>query len=405
MDMYERVKAAYEREAERVAQYAEREAQNQERLKHEEEQRKEKEQAEQQRQKELRIVASKVAHSLAARNIPYTLSRREYVVDRGMEYVPEPTRGWLIFEESDGQPPSPELRARSFGVLGGPKLWRWLLGPNGEIYLNGSSVLDISLRSMDQIEQGLADLAVANGLDLELFRNDDDWSLSERVAKLGDEAHAGSILDPRVDYPGSIDDRSLAGRWNVTLPGTTDDPLVGRLHQQARATRDQEYLDARRAVRTWRDAAYGLLAGLRQNLPAVVRANEHSLQPLTLGLVLSVGKGRKKRTVFEDEPTAGWWLRSWRGWGGPMNEHPVTGAYYLLYDGRLAHGEGGGVPRCSIMPDQAFLSMLRPELDRDAENARYQVAALYQAAGFYPPPLQVPDVRGHDYLWADIDNL
>jgi hypothetical protein len=50
---------------------------------------------------------------------------------------------------------------------------RWLLGADGQIYLNGGLALSPTPASMASIETGLINLAVGGGLDPELFKDDE----------------------------------------------------------------------------------------------------------------------------------------------------------------------------------------------------------------------------------------
>jgi hypothetical protein len=50
---------------------------------------------------------------------------------------------------------------------------RWLLGADGQIYLNGGLALSPTPVSMASIETGLINLAVGGGLDPELFKDDE----------------------------------------------------------------------------------------------------------------------------------------------------------------------------------------------------------------------------------------
>jgi hypothetical protein len=133
--------------------------------------------------------------------------------------------------------------------------------------------------------------------------------------------------------------------------------LVRRIHQQAQGGYDAEVCRAVAEFRAWRDAAYRLLANTRENLPAIVESSHQSLSPVFILQVREVGKGRKKTTVRETEPTVGWTLHTWPEQYGSYPPSRVTD--FLLHDGRLLRaGQIRTGMQGSLLPDSAFLKIL-----------------------------------------------
>jgi hypothetical protein len=151
MDMYERVREAYERAA-RVAEEA----------RQEDERRNAEEWARQRRETELRRQASVVACAL---------------VSHGAQGAGDPFRSWPLYQETDGLTIAEQYDLRSwhgypspYPPAHPPKVYLYELGENGELYLNGALVSGLTHATMDELERGLADLVVWYRLDPELFR-------------------------------------------------------------------------------------------------------------------------------------------------------------------------------------------------------------------------------------------
>ncbi|MCW2929170.1 MAG: hypothetical protein JWM19_132, partial [Actinomycetia bacterium] len=143
--------------------------------------------------------------------------------------------------------------------------------------------------------------------------------------------------------------------------------------------------------RTWRDAAYRLLADARENLPAIIQSSERSLQPLFIRQVREVGRGRKKTTVQEKEPTVGWGLREW----GVLGD-------YLLHDGRLLRAaKDGNETVGDPLPDDAFLRTLAQRgVGHQPDNlpVLWVFDRLFAAAGLPKPNVPAaPEYYGQGY--------
>jgi hypothetical protein len=118
------------------------------------------ERARQQREAKLRRDASRIAGALHAPSV---------------QAADGPISGWLIHEETLPRPPSPKP-GQGFAALPSQRTVRYYLSTDGRIYFNGAPIEDLTNATMDAVEQYLAEIAVKNHLDPELFRNDDAQS-------------------------------------------------------------------------------------------------------------------------------------------------------------------------------------------------------------------------------------
>lgn len=134
------------------------------------------EQARQQRETELLRAASRVADTLR---------------DHGVKAVDAPIRGWLIHRHilpPLPTPPRPKPTSpkpgQGFVTVGRSSTCRspitvqdtmvqYHLGVDGMIYLNGKPIGHPGNAEIDTVEQYLAEIAVKNHLDPELFKDDD----------------------------------------------------------------------------------------------------------------------------------------------------------------------------------------------------------------------------------------
>ena len=151
MNMYERVSEAYDRAAVDA-----------ERARQEDERRNAEERARQQRETELRRYASRFARVLTR---------------HGGQRPVGSANGWVVHEETDGRTipigdyPRYGIDPSYYHTVLPPKVYRYELAENGKIYLNGALVEGLTHETMNQIERGLANLAVWYRLDPELFRD------------------------------------------------------------------------------------------------------------------------------------------------------------------------------------------------------------------------------------------
>jgi len=152
-NMYEQVREAYERTAVDAG-----------RARQEEERRNAEERTRQQREAKLRRYASRFASALASRD---------------GQRAADSSRRWVVHEETDGHAipladyPRYGADPSWYGTVLSPRVYQYELGENGELYLNGALVEGLTHATMNQIERGLANLAVWYRLDPELFRTDD----------------------------------------------------------------------------------------------------------------------------------------------------------------------------------------------------------------------------------------
>ncbi len=186
-----------------------------------------------------------------------------------------------------------------------------------------------------------------------------------------------------------------------------DDDLARRVAQRAQAAQELQRASNLAELREWRDAVSRFLAELRRDLPAIAEKLESTLEPINIIRTEETGKGRKKRQVRISEPSAGWQIRQWSGYGGGLSDSPHTVADYLLYDGRLLRGSSGSG---TILPEHRIWEYLRmpgsiligPPKDQFA--FKELITRLYTGSGLTMP--QFPEEPPYDRfkLWDDVFN-
>ena len=134
--IYDLVKERYEREARETAR------------------RQAAEEARRRRETALRRDAAKIATALAAGHVRHTAAH---------------TSGWHLGTETGGGAPRDDGR----GVVSVPYRHDWQLSESGGIYRNAELRETLADAEMGLLEDYLADLAVTNRLDPELFKEDD----------------------------------------------------------------------------------------------------------------------------------------------------------------------------------------------------------------------------------------
>jgi hypothetical protein len=137
VSIYDLVKERYEREAQETAR------------------KKAEEEARQQRETALRRDAAKIAIALAARHVRHTAAH---------------TNGWHL-----GTQTGDYMQSSLDPAWATTKPYRhdWQLSESGGVYRNAELREKLTIAEMDLLEDYLADLAVTNRLDPELFRNGD----------------------------------------------------------------------------------------------------------------------------------------------------------------------------------------------------------------------------------------
>lgn len=190
----------------------------------------------------------------------------------------------------------------------------------------------------------------------------------------------------------------------------SNDDLISRIHQQAQGGHDAEVRHAVALFKAWLDAAHHFLAETRYNLPAIIANSEQLLEPLSIAHSREVGRGRKRTTVIEPEPTVGWELSTWDTYGGWNNDVHIYGRYYLLHDGRLLSAEkpqySAAPPKPGILiSDSEFLTKLAQEGERQGRRPDHEwhpvisiISSLFESAGHKVPPLPpVPKYYGQGF--------
>jgi hypothetical protein len=166
---------------------------------------------------------------------------------------------------------------------------------------------------------------------------------------------------------------------------------VGERERQAAEAKAREQFDReepiREEIRALRYATYALLGDIRQNIQALVAANERELE------ILHVRRSALSSVAVE---TVGWRLSS-PGYvsRGVYDEHEEWAGLYLLHDGRLASYWPSEAPK--FMGDEHFDFYVAK-----SSSILERIAGLYERAGLRMPEVPKVPVRWSDFFWAQV---